>query len=395
MPTRTTTTAIAIAVPLLGYGLIYSKLQKHKKNGRLTSISSLIKTIPMRYRTARYMFVQTKIKNNEYLKKLQNIIGYDNYILSDHWTARETDVICAVPLKSGTTWAQQICQQLRVNGESNINFNQDIHDVQPWIETRLTQGFGPDEERPIPCDPAAGPGAYDMDADQAESPIRVYKSHLTWESLVGTNCKKLFVYRKSVDAAYSLYYFMMKILEMEGDVNPHAFMTTFLMNSNFFEKNLKNLCDFWDHRKDPNVGFFFYDDMKEDHAGSVKRIAELMDIEASQELIEKVVSQSTAKFMGAEDHHLRFDGFTQHAVFKRALGLEYTFWPEVSGQLPRREIPNVKVTKSATLKKRGSEHGRAEVEECYRKTWKRIVLPRTGFASPDEMRAAWKKELSQ
>lgn len=242
------TTLILGSIPLAGF-ILTLKLKKNFNEGRLTSISAWFKSLPILFQFIRLMFVEKVVKKNYYLNQQKVEIFMDGYRLCDNWTARETDVIVAIQIKSGTTWMQQICQQLRVKGDNtNVNYYQDIHDVQPWIESRLHQFFGPDHERPIQPDPAAGPGATDMDADHVDSSIRVYKSHLTYQNLKGTNCKQLYMYRKCVDVLYSLFYFMMKIYDLEGKVKPHDFITQFLYKSNFMERNLVCLCDFWEHR---------------------------------------------------------------------------------------------------------------------------------------------------
>jgi len=329
-------------------------------------------------------------------------MGGPKFRLVDHWKCRDTDVICAVPMKMGTTWAQQICQQLRVGGSDDVNYNQDLLCVQPWVERQITEFFAPMNDKAIPHDPTAGPGATDMDADHVDSDIRVFKSHLSWKGMEGCDCKKIYFYRNGVDSMYSAYRFLMiGQLEIGDIVTPHQYATLSILLRGGLENDLRNLCEFWDHRNDKNVAFFFYDDVKEDHAGSVKRIAELMGIDPKPELISKVVEQSTVKFMSSDEHHLRFDGMTVISNVKRATGVDYSYWPAVSGQEPRGECKNIKVAKggglssTSTKKQKKVEAGRHEVEECYRKMWDRIVLPRTGFANLEDMRAAWKVERSK
>merc|ERR1711966_185813 len=117
--------------------------------------------------------------------------------------------------------------------------------------------------------------------------------------------------------------------------------------------------------------------------------------------IGKTVEQSTVKFMSADDHFLRFDGFTVVSCFKRAVGLEFPYWPERSG-IPPKGGPKgpIKVSKgggqsSGSKKQKKIIPGRDEVQACFDKVWARIVLPRTGFASYADMRAAWNDELSK
>ena len=413
---------LAISLPVVGLsvcGLIASRINKLKREGRITSVKALLNAFPIIIKTKRYIRRKKNVEKDYHFNQMGGHIKIPNplsqllrppekgdkpFLLCDHWKCRESDVLVAVPSKSGTGWVLQICQQLRVGGDDNINFYQDLLDVCPFLETILSELFAKNKERPIPPDPTTMPEAFDMDADHKGTNIRVFKSHLGWKFLEGTNCKKIYMYRNDVDALYSGYrFFIGKILDAQAYITPHQY-ATLLIFKGALEKNLMNLCDFWEHRKDPNVGFFFYDDMKEDHPGSVERIAKVMGIEASRELIEKVVSQSTFEFMSSPEHHLRFDEYGGIACIRRAVGLDYDKMPAVSGQKPRGNVKNFKVVQGGGLANSQSREQkkevegyeeRAEVEECFNKTWDRIVRPRTGFANLDEMRAAWKSERAK
>lgn len=374
-----------------------------KENGQLTSVGAFFSIIPVVFRTGRFLFVQKKIKKNEHLLAMKGEVMNTSptFRLCDIWKCRETDVICAVPAKSGTGWAQQICQQIRVGGDdSETNFDQDLLDVTPWLEVELNTAFGTEEERPVKVDPAAGPGAIDMDADHVDSPIRVFKSHLSWKALIGSNCKKIYFYRNDVDAIYSGYkFFCGQILEVTDKCSAHQFATIWLLMGKV-NLNLENLVDFWENRNDPTVEFFFYDDVKEDHAGAVERIAKLMGVKPTPELVKNVVEQSTIGYMSSDEHHRRFDEFSNIAFLKRAVGFDISHFPKISGQPPQGEMTNIKVQKGGGLgnaagKKKKAPAGRDEVEACYKKAWDRIVLPKTGFADMYEMREAWKIERSK
>jgi hypothetical protein len=84
------------------------------------------------------------------------------------WTGgRSTDVVVAVPAKSGTTWAMHICHQLRARA-APVDFDCQM-DVMTWLEC----GYGM--------------YGHNADADQAAEP-RVIKSHLPFAALpAGTN----------------------------------------------------------------------------------------------------------------------------------------------------------------------------------------------------------------
>merc|ERR1712014_383145 len=82
----------------------------------------------------------------------------------------------------------------------------------------------------------------------------------------------------------------------------------------FVDQNHADLVHWWEHRNDEDVLFLFYTDILEDHVGTVKRVAEFMDIvkqgqddTRSKELLNKVVEQSTHKWMSSPEHKHRFD----------------------------------------------------------------------------------------
>ena len=414
--------SVCISLPIAGIslvGFLAFKVQKLKRQGRITSLKALLTSVPIIIQAKRYIHRKQNIEKEYYFNQLGGTIKTPNqfsqalrppekgekpFLLNDHWKCRPSDVIVAVPSKSGTGWVLQICQQLRVGGEDNVNYNQDLLDVCPFIEAMISELLGRNNERAIPPDPSTMPAALDMNADHNGTDIRVFKSHLDWKSLEGTNCKKIYMYRNDVDAIYSAYrFFIEKILEAHTYITPYQFATLKIFKG-AIEKNLMNLCDFWEHRNDSNVEFFFFDDMKENHSSAVKRIARLMGIETTPELIEKVVSQSTFEFMSSPERHLRFDEYVSIACIRRAVGLTYDFMPEVSGQQPRGDMRAYKIVKgdaqaiAQPLKNQNLakyQEERFNVEECYKKTWEHVVLPRTGFGNLNEMRAAWKSERTK
>merc|ERR1719446_315419 len=80
------------------------------------------------------------------------------------------------------------------------------------------------------------------------------------------------------------------------------------------EKNLEKLLEWWNHRNDSNVLLLFYDDILEDHAGTVRRIAEFMELvkpglddAETRQLLATVVEQSTHAWMSSPEQKHRFD----------------------------------------------------------------------------------------
>jgi len=377
-----------LATTVVGVAAVSAKLQKKKRDGRLTSISTLFtQSLPT-------MIKMRRLAKTSGVGAYRKKINSPSFRLSDHWKCRDTDVLLSIPAKAGSTWCNHMCHQIRVGGDPNTNYNQDLLDVIPWLDQNITsvgQKFDP-----IPADPAAGPGAYDMDADHAGTDIRCFKTHLTWSKVKDLHCRKIYIYRATVDVLYSMARFRNIIFGSEDD--PRGFINLQIMRG-VMEEQLINLCDFWEHRNEKLVGFFFYDHLKEDHAGSVERLARAMGITPTKELVDAVVEQSTVSFMSANEHHLRFDGFRQLARIE-GCRLDKSKFPEVSGQAPRGEWESMKVVQngglsSQTSSKKKKPAGREDVERCFQITWDKIVLPRTGFSDPLSMQDAWKTELSK
>jgi len=377
-----------LATTVVGVVAVNAKLQKKKRDGRLTSISALIThTVPTMIKMKRTLKANGV---NAYRKKIFS----PSFKLSDHWKCRETDVLLSIPAKAGSTWCNHMCHQLRVGGDPNTNYNQDLLDVIPWVDQNIESVCHKDD--PIPADPAAGPGAYDMNADHAGTDIRCFKTHLPWSKVKDLNCRKIYIFRSTVDQLYSFARFRNNIFGLSDD--PQGIINLQIMKG-FIEEQLINLCEFWEHRNDEKVGFFFYDHLKEDHVGSVERLAIKMGITPTKELVDTVVKQSTVAFMSADEHHLRFDGFRQLARIK-GCQIEISRFPKVSGQSPPGEWKSIKVVQnggmsSKTSTKKSKPPGKEDVERCFQIAWDKIVLPRTGFTNYLSMQDAWKTELLQ
>ena len=60
-----------------------------------------------------------------------------------------------------------------------------------------------------------------------------------------------------------------------------------------------HVLEWWKHRDAENVLFLKYEDMKKDHRGAVKKIAEFMGYDLKEEIIDTIVEKSTFQNMKA------------------------------------------------------------------------------------------------
>jgi len=64
----------------------------------------------------------------------------------------------------------------------------------------------------------------------------------------------------------------------------------------------EHLAGWWAVRREPNVLFITYEDLKRDHAGMVRKIAEFMGVDLTPAELAAVVEQSTFASMKAAQH---------------------------------------------------------------------------------------------
>ena len=272
------------------------------------------------------------------------------------FTPRPSDVIVAVPGKSRTTWVSHICHQLRMRGAEPDFDDQDK--VVVWMEKGV-EWFG--------LDPNTTP--------QAAEP-RLFKSHLPYGDIPAGG-KMIYCFRDLKDVVVSAYHFMNTQILLHGRVSLPIFVQV-CVQVGFVIQMLETLLVWWDHRHDDNILFLFFDDLKEDHPGCVRRIAKFIDIECSEEILKRVVHTTTHAEMS---HH--------STKFASLAAIE--FHVKKFGEKPPTEI----VSKVRTSGGRSGD-GQAlpvEMQQYIEEKWTEIVTAKLGFKSLKEMRAALHKEL--
>lgn len=313
-------------------------------------------------------FLAVRRVNREIFDRLMVALGSTgrtpekDYILK--YKPQPSDVVVAVPAKSGTTWIMHIAHQLRMKGEE-IEFEDQL-DIMAWLEGGAARVLKQDINMPQPAEP------------------RVFKSHLPLKRLskppFPPNLKIIYCFRDEKDRCYSSWRFLLPFFELtQDDISCNEFCIRSIQVG-LVDAQLNSLCDFWEHRHDDRVCFFFFEDLKERHRECVQRIQRFMGLGEDEALTQTVVEQTTHKYMSRPDLAHRFDGHkTVHAIDK--------FFGRI------RTMPVTgKVRKDGGKTGEGSKVPRA-VADWIDWRWRCIVLPRTGFADLSSMRAQWAQEL--
>lgn len=275
------------------------------------------------------------------------------------FTPGRTDVVCAVPYKSGTTWLMHICHQIRMQG-AEPTF-QDQTDVVCWIEWNKTlKNVEPD------------------DVVQPAEP-RLFATHLSDYDLIPEANRIIYSFRDQLDALYSLYRMLDSLLIFRGRVPLSLFADTFI-ETGLVRKRIEQLLGWWKRRHQDNVLLMFYDDLKEDHRGSVLRIAKFIGVNCDDEAISRIVK--TTSHVEMSKHSSKFDAHSFTLALAQQIGDEPDF--DAEDYVVR-------------VRKDGGKSGDGKVlpqhvQGYYTQLWNEIITAELGFQNLKEMRDAWHKE---
>ena len=268
------------------------------------------------------------------------------------------DLIVIVPPKHGLTWLLHVCHQIRMKGQEP-DF-EDQWEVVVLIEAHEKLFGQKPEDQKQPANP------------------RIYATHLPYP-LVPEGCKRVFSFRDPNDALVSSYHFMNSLVALKGRVALPMFAFASLQH---IEKQLNDLLMWWEHRNDKDMLLIFFDDLKEDHAGTVRQIAKHMGVNLDEDDVARVVHTTSHAEMFR--HASKFDTRKVALMLTKNFGDE----PPPEGEFVGR------VRKDGGKSGEGKQKLPVEVQQRIDQMWQEIVTAKLGFKDLKEMREAWKKEQS-
>ena len=265
---------------------------------------------------------------------------------------RPSDIVISPFGKSGTTWLQQMAHTLRTRGDMDFD---DISRVVPWLESSTDLGL-------------------DLNAEQKAEP-RLFKSHLDAER-IPQGGRYIVACRSPQDALYSMYKFMEGWFLEPGAISLDEFTrATFLAAGNAPGSSggdyWTHLLSWWRRRNNPNVLLMAYEHMNKDLEGTIRRVADFMDVTLDEELLAITMEHSSLPFMQA--HKDRFDDKMMRERSVAVLGLPAN---SDSSKVRTGQVGESLPQLSADLC--------AELDDI----WNRRISPELGFADYAEMIAA-------
>ncbi len=208
-----------------------------------------------------------------------------------HFDARPDDVYVASYPRSGTTWTQLITYML-VSGATDFHFRH-LADVSPWWERSLARRNDAVAEMRAMASP------------------RVLKSHLPYRWLP-RGARYLYVWREPEDVAVSYYHLYRRFLAFDGDFE--TFFDRFVRGDVQYKSWFRHVAGWRAREGDPRILFIPYEEMVADPRAWVRRIADFLDIEASDERCDEVARQSDFKAMKAAEEKFDFKSELLHEL---------------------------------------------------------------------------------
>ena len=190
--------------------------------------------------------------------------------------------------KSGTSWTRQIVRLILNNGEDDGKSLESI----PWLSA-----VGPHQAWANLATVAA--------MSSPPPPRRPFCDHAPYGMMPGdlpstSPAKYIYVARNPKDVVVSYYYHHLSgkgRYDFSGTWD--IFFNLFLTGKVGFGSWFEHVLEWWKHKDDPNVLFLKYEDMKKDHPGAVRAIAEFIGCDLKPDVVDKIVTESTIDRMKA------------------------------------------------------------------------------------------------
>ncbi len=226
---------------------------------------------------------------------------------------RDGDVVISVPIKSGTTWTMNIVHQLLAGGTDDFR---DVYEEVPWIEFLAFPG----QPQKVVVERVAA-----IPTDKR----RAFKTHspppaVPFQSAgSGTDVKYVVIMRNPEEALVSFRPFLNKHsdawYELWGVPREALCRPDFpsfysgVIDANGMQGAIFGfLAAWWPLRNEPNVLFLHFSDMKSDHQGSIRKIAEFIGEELNEEQWANVLEFTSFPWMKANEG--KFEGRTASEI---------------------------------------------------------------------------------
>ncbi|XP_042332128.1 sulfotransferase 1C2-like [Sceloporus undulatus] len=185
-------------------------------------------------------------------------------------------LICTYP-KAGTTWMQEIVDILQHGGDPGKCAQVPIFHRIPFLEKFQFSPTGLEELEAMP------------------SP-RIIKTHLPVQLLPPSfweqNCKMIYVARNGKDTAVSYFHFHRMNHSLPEPTSWNQFLEDFLAGKIAWGSWFDHVRGWWDAKGRHPILYVFYEDMKENPAREIQRVAQFLGLELTESILNQIVQHT-------------------------------------------------------------------------------------------------------
>ncbi|XP_044303835.1 sulfotransferase 1C2-like isoform X1 [Varanus komodoensis] len=193
--------------------------------------------------------------------------------------ARPDDLLISTYPKAGTTWIQEIVDMIQHGGNSQKCARAPIYDRIPFIDLfppkSLTSGVEMAETMPSP---------------------RTIKTHLPVQLLPPSfweqNCKIIYVARNAKDNAVSYFHFHRMNQGLPEPGTWDQFFENFLAGKVAWGSWFDHVRGWWEAKDRHPILYLFYEDMKEDPAREISKVAQFLGIQLADTVLNQTVQHT-------------------------------------------------------------------------------------------------------
>ncbi|XP_077171363.1 sulfotransferase 1B1-like [Paroedura picta] len=222
----------------------------------------------------------------------------------EDFEAQPDDILIATYPKAGTTWTQEIVDLIFTGGDVEKARRAPVFIRIPFLEM---------------CTIGSFPAGIDL-LVKAPSP-RVIKTHLPFQllpkSLLEKNCKIIYVARNAKDNLVS-YYFFDRMNLVQPDPGPwDGYIKKFMEGTVPWGSWYDHVQRYWEEKANHRILYLFYEDMKEDLAREIRRVKNFLEVDLSEDIVQKIAHHTTFQVM--KDNPMTNAEDVPNTVFDRTI----------------------------------------------------------------------------
>ncbi|KAI4895984.1 hypothetical protein NFI96_025269 [Prochilodus magdalenae] len=220
----------------------------------------------------------------------------------EKFQASKDDLLIATYPKAGTTWTQEVVDLILNEGSEEKCRRAPTYVRMPFLEMTSTD-----------------PSISGMAKLEKMDPPRVIKTHLPiqlvpqsfWEA----GCKVIYVARNPKDSVVSYFHFdRMNLTQPEPGPWPE-YLEKFMKGQVGWGSWYDHVKGYWKEKENKNILYLFFEDMKENPAQEVVRIAEFLGRHLSESLVDKIVKMTM--FTAMRDNPMANYSTVPDSIFDR------------------------------------------------------------------------------